>query len=352
MMNVLDSYDLRPLNTAEMSRADFEMAADLLNTLHLEHYTDDPPKSLDYSINNLKSLENLQETDFRMWFLWDESRAVALVHTDADIDGTNEHALYASVEVHPEYRRHGLGTALLGVILKVAEDLQRTLILGETLGGTPSGAAFMTSLGAAAGLSGQVNQLVLEDIPRGLLEAWLAKEPQNYTLGLWQGALPEEELEQILTMMEVMNTAPHDDLNIEDELKTPERWREIEQHDLARGLERWIYYVRHVPSGELAGYTEITFNPEEPHNVWQGDTGVLPAHRGHGLGKYLKASMIRKVQTERPSIKHIRTGNADSNAPMLAINKQLGFKPYLAWTAWQVDVEKVRDFMGARAAPT
>jgi hypothetical protein len=40
----------------------------------------------------------------------------------------------------------------------------------------------------------------------------------------------------------------------------------------------------------------------------------------------------------------IRTGKANSNAPMLKINNELGFKPYMSQVIWQVETEKVAEY--------
>ena len=55
--------------------------------------------------------------------------------------------------------------------------------------------------------------------------------------------------------------------------------------------------------------------------------------------------MLNKVLKERPGIKYVRTGNADSNAAMLRINGELGFKPYMAGTLWQVEIQKVIEYL-------
>ncbi len=55
--------------------------------------------------------------------------------------------------------------------------------------------------------------------------------------------------------------------------------------------------------------------------------------------------MLDKVLHERPQVRSIRTGNADSNAAMLTINHRLGFKPYVANTIWQVEIVAVRRYL-------
>ncbi len=55
--------------------------------------------------------------------------------------------------------------------------------------------------------------------------------------------------------------------------------------------------------------------------------------------------MAEKVLRDRPQVKRIRTGNAHSNAPMLRINEQMGFKPYKSVFMWQVEVSKVMEYL-------
>src|SRR2546430_2748961 len=73
---------------------------------------------------------------------------------------------------------------------------------------------------------------------------------------------------------------------------------------------------------------------------------LAAVHRGHKLGLWMKAAMLDRILRERPEAKVIRTGNANTNAQMLGINTQLGFK--LAWqsTLWQVPIADVRKGLG------
>ena len=146
-------------------------------------------------------------------------------------------------------------------------------------------------------------------------------------------------------LVELTNQQPLGDLEIEDMHMTPEQLRQAEQMSFARGNQRWTFYIVEKASGRFAGYTETVWNPNRPEILRQDMTGVFPEYRGRGLGRWLKAAMLDKVLKERPSVKYVRTGNADSNAAMLKINREMGFQPYTAGALWQIEIERVLEYL-------
>jgi GNAT superfamily N-acetyltransferase len=252
--------------------------------------------------------------------------------------------------VHPDYRRQGLAKRLLQPLVTAARQEKRRLLAAGTNDRVPAGAAFMQRLGARAGLVSHTNQLVLAELNHDLLRRWLERGQQqadDFALGLWEGPFPEAELDAIVQLHHVMNTAPRDDLEMEDFHITAQQLREWEQNDVATRTERWVIYVREKATDQLAGFTAVYWSPNRSHLLFQGDTGVFPQYRNRGLGRWLKAVMLEKVLRERPEVKFVRTGNADSNAAMLKINHELGFKPLIAECYWQVEREKVEAYLAA-----
>ena len=144
-----------------------------------------------------------------------------------------------------------------------------------------------------------------------------------------------------------MNQAPRGDLDVEDARRTPEQLREGERSLSASGVERWVVYVRERATGAFAGFSDVYWHPDRPAILDQGNTGVFPRYRSHGLGRWLKAAMLDRILRERPQVEVIRTNNADSNAPMLRINTELGFRAYMARTIWQVETDRVRRYLAA-----
>lgn len=63
----------------------------------------------------------------------------------------------------------------------------------------------------------------------------------------------------------------------------------------------------------------------ETNSMYNMITGVLPAYRGRKIAQALKLLTIRFAKTYGAD--SIRTSNDSENAPMLAINRKLGYKP-------------------------
>jgi GNAT superfamily N-acetyltransferase len=116
-------------------------------------------------------------------------------------------------------------------------------------------------------------------------------------------------------------------MDMEDEIFTPAFIRQYEDACEAKGTRMWVVVARHDATGDLAGYTAFFFKKFRPWQVLQGDTGVDPAHRDRGLGRWLKAVNLLRLLDERPEAQVVDTENAGSNEPMLNINVALGFRP-------------------------
>ena len=293
--------------------------------------------------------------DGYLWIVWGSDRAEIITSASLQVwsQGSNEHLANYYAYVLPEFRRRGLARHLLGPAVDVARNHNRRLLISNTDSVVPSGEAFMRRLGARWGSTETVSRLALAEVDRGLTQAWqqrAAERAFGYELGLWDGPYPEAELEAVAAMMKVMNTAPRDDLEMEDDSFNPEVIWQTEAFKAVRKVGRWTFYARHMETGRLAGYTELFLDPYQPDLPDQGDTGVLPEHRNLGIGRWVKAAMIDKVLHELPEARFIQTGNAESNEPMLRINRELGFKPHRTLTVWQLDVDRAAEYIDLRAA--
>ena len=291
----------------------------------------------------------------RMWTIRarDERGAlVGAVRTAIDPEhDENPDLLFGSVQVLAGHRRSGLGTELLGRLVEVAEAEGRTRIVGSTNGLRPEGTAFAEAAGAVVKSRAHHNRLLTAKANRAQLASWVrdaATRSSDYELIAWDGPVPEDDLQRWIDLVLVMNTAPRDDLEMNDFTLTPEEVREEERISAAAGIEHWTVVARHRTTGEWAGFHDVSWLPSDPKIVHVGATAVEPRHRGHALGKWLKAAMTLRILDERPDVTDIRTGNADSNDAMLGINRAMGYEPWISTDTWELDVATARAFVDGR----
>ncbi|MGH8946827.1 MAG: GNAT family N-acetyltransferase [Acidimicrobiia bacterium] len=325
----------------------------LLREMH-EHYVghdaellpDDPPEPFQQRMMGWRHLPEHQ--DVRRWILREdgEIKAVAVTYMDKYEDLNNG---FARVHVRPDARRRGFAKRLASAAFDVLEDGDRKSLITDVPEGSPIETK-LQALGMRKGFQEKRSRLVIADFDWDQMDTWIEKAAERasgYDLLFLEAPFPEEHLENWCAVLDVMNTAPREDLEFDDTTYTPEKWRDIEEKDMARGNRLVAHVAVDKESGQFVGLSEIIVQKYQPDLAWQGDTGVHPEHRNKGLGRWLKAATIKLVLAEHPKIERIDTGNAGSNEPMLNINVAMGYRPILLTNAWQGDLALVRERLGA-----
>jgi GNAT superfamily N-acetyltransferase len=236
--------------------------------------------------------------------------------------------------VHPDARRRGVGTALVRALASTAKQHDRT---GMTLEVAVDGVADQAC--ARAGLKeDMVVELNVTDprqVSGELLDGWVAagEAAEGYSIVGYEGRCPDELAEDFIHARHIMNDAPR--WEGEPELSfTVSELRAAEDAAARSHLDWWNLGVRHDASGEMVGISDMYLPSARPWLVFQGDTGVAPAHRGHRLGAWMKAVNHLRLRYERPAVERVETWNAAANEPMLRINRALGFAPEQLFRGW------------------
>ena len=340
-------FNKQELNVRDASLQEYQALRKLMDVVSKERQPDDPVVPLEETINQMRNLPSF--VDLKMWCVWDEDANmlaqgnVGLIYTD-----NNRHLSQFDIIVHPASRRLGIGKQLLRLIAEAAITDKRSMLMTDTNDRIPAGEAFMQRISAKRGLEGHINQLRVEELDQNLVRKWLEQGNQNkdeFELGIWEGEYPEDKLAEIVQLLELTNQQPLGDLAIEEMHFTAEQLREMEKMDTARGNQHNTFYVIEKSSGKFAGYTETVWNANRPEILRQDMTGVFPQYRGKGLGRWLKAAMLDRQLKLHPEIKFVRTTNADTNAAMLRINNELGFKPYMTSILWQMEIGQVLEYL-------
>lgn len=282
------------------------------------------------------------------WILRDEDGIAAAAVAAYDVDQNLENG-FGRIHVHPEKRRRGYGRAIATPMFDLLEGNGRKRLDTWIKKDEPA-ESLARDVGLKSVYQDKRSRLPIDQLDMDLMEQWIergAERAVEYELVYYQSPIPAEIVEKFCDLAYIMNTAPREDFEEEDEIMTPEKWRETEANVIDSKGQLHNLIAVHEPTGEFAGYTQIQTQDLQPDLAWQWDTGVDPNHRNKGLGRWLKAAMIKRVLGAHPDVTRVDTYNAGSNEPMLNINVAMGFRPVHLSNVWQGDLATVRERLGA-----
>ena len=313
-----------------------------------EQWPEDPPRGVEETLGNWRYIPRYLDLHQRVAWTSDGSQAVGRASINIGRYYQNAHMADFDIYVLPGFRRRGIGRGLLTAITEVAEREDRSLLLVSTDAAIPAGRAFVLRLEARAGVESTTSQLEMQNLNTQLVNEWLQKgrrHAASFALGFWESEYPPEYVAEMAEVKHVMNSAPTDNLELEEFGWTVDDLRQEEDSLRRRGIQRWTLHLRHRGSGQIAGFTEVFFHAAHPAILEQGHTAVVPQFRNRGLAQWLKGEMLQRIVAQHPEVKIIRTVNASSNLSMIRINQRLGFRRYKSWTTWQIDLGSVLSYL-------
>ena len=242
--------------------------------------------------------------------------------------------------VHPDHRGGGHGRRLLEHAEGLVREAGRDLVVADTqwrAGADDVHGGFARRFGYAAAQTNLRSSLALP-LDRGRVARVLAEhDGDGYVLRTALGGIPDAWLGARALLGRRMSTdVPLGDLQLEEEVWDEERVRG-DYERIVRAGRTAVDTFAFAADGSVAGYTQTTVT-SDPSVVYQQDTLVLREHRGHRLGLRLKAANTLALMDHLPGPATVRTWNAEENAPMLAVNRELGYAGDAAMREWQKEL--------------
>jgi GNAT superfamily N-acetyltransferase len=210
---------------------------------------------------------------------------------------------YVDVYVHPEHRRHGIGSGLAGTAHAHLDDIGARRV--RTFA-APDGVEFARSRGYEG--DRQMHYAGLD--PRVLPDQPPA--PDDILLVAMKELTPRQAFTADSTAtLDEPSDMPLDAIDYDD-------WVRDVWESPALDLD---LSVAAMAGDEVACFTAIETDGDR---AWSAMTGTLPAHRGRGLAKLVKSVALRRAADA--GVTGAFTSNDDENQPMLAINQWLGYR--------------------------
>ena len=328
---------ISPFDPHTASAAECAAYASLVAEARVDATPDGLRQPAAYVLNRLRNRSADDVT--RIWTADGDAGAVEMSWREAP---DNRDRAWLTVDVPAARHSDDAVLALLREAAASAAPDGRTLLNVDTPAESALD-AWVSGQGGKLGSVEQHNVVRLRSVSREDVAALAAAVPAGYELVAFDDACPDDLMESLARLADTMNTAPRDDLTMEDWTYSPETLRRWEDGLARRGHTLWTVCARSVETGELAGFNQLVVRPDYAEVVENEDTAVAVAHRGHGLGLWIKAVNLLRVLDEQPQALCVETWNAASNEHMLRVNRRLGFVCEHLWHSWELPVAAVLD---------
>ncbi len=250
------------------------------------------------------------------------------------------------VLVHPDVRRSGIGGDLLRAAVKRAHADGFASIGVEAIGGTQA-VKFYESFGFTCAYTETRSVLELSTVDWLRLGEMAGGISAGYRIEYHPGGPPEELYESYASAKYLARgDAELGDLELRPSSYNSERLRASLSTLHMRGMKPYIVLGIHEASGEVAGLTEVVVAAQHPDRADQYYTVVVPAHRGYGLGRAIKARMLFELRSAEPRLRSVQTWNGFDAEGMLKVNSELGFRPDREWREYEADVSELAHHLG------
>ena len=268
-----------------------------------------------------------------MWGAWDADELVGIATIWLPMSD-NTSMLWHDVQVDPAHRRRGAGTALMERIVDRAREEGRPTLVTDTMVPADSDGhpyrLFAEKHGFHLSNTEIMRHLhlpVAEDLLAGYAGDARPRWEGEYRLETHVGGVPAELQPSLCAVMNQLAVdAPTGDIDFEEETLTPERYEEYLEVFRQQGRVRLTTVAVHEATGDVVAYTDLMLPSGAPTVAWQWGTLVHRAHRGRRLGMAVKVENLRRLQADHPERERVVTGNDDTNAWMVSINEDLGFR--------------------------
>ena len=315
------------------------------SNINREIFPDDPLQSKKMFI---KSISNpIPHHQIYRWIVRETSNSMVIGYAYLEFHNTkspsyeaNKNITFAEVSVHKNHRRKGIGSKLVLLMLKKAQEEGKELFQSWGIPGLSCG--FFERYGGLVASKEEENRLNIAEVDWDMMNSWRNEgflKATNVSLDRFV-RVSEEDIDEFCQIFtEVLNQVPKEEIEWEETI-LPENQRIRENRDQKMGNTRTTIISREA-DGTISGLTETIYSSDRPTMIFQGLTGVKNEYRGRGLGKWLKAEMLAYIRDNFPEVTTIATDFALVNKPMIAINRRIGFKPYKIWFGYKFQIKQL-----------
>jgi mycothiol synthase len=311
--------EISELNPGEATDDELRQCHEVLRVTHIADYPYRPAPPYESWLQNLRAPASIVGLR-RLWVARADGGIAATASADFP-EGANSQLASVTVRVPSPLRQQGIGTALLRATLPGIRAEGRGTVHGITKSGG-EGQKWALGLGFAKVHENIMQNLIVADIDPA---RWDLPAPPGFRAEHWIGTAPEELVAGYARARTAIADAPSGESSLKSPEWTVQRVRIHEAEVRSRGWEPRTVVAVDEATGTIAGITEMALRQGQEDVAMQMDTAVLADYRGHSLGRFIKAEMMRWLLADRPRLKLVTTNTAADNVHMIRVNEQLGY---------------------------
>lgn len=248
-----------------------------------------------------------------------------------------DHLAALELHVHPAERRNRTGSRLLDAAVAAARRDGRRCIITQAEAGSP-GDRFLPARGFRKVLTLIYTRLAQTEADIPALTGIAERPHPGYRLASWEGMVPDDLAETFVASRHAMDDMPMGGTDFGTVAWDLDRVRAAVAAVEKRGDLLHTVVALDESDGSIAGFTELVVPGEGKGDGQHYGTGVLSGHRGHGLGRWMKAASILQAFERHPALGGLLTDTADTNPHMRHINDALGYAPTHTTFEYQLDL--------------
>jgi GNAT superfamily N-acetyltransferase len=248
-----------------------------------------------------------------------------------------DHLAGLELHVHPAERRNGVGSLLFDAAVAAAREEDRRSVIGQVEEGS-AGDHFLRAKGLRKVLTLTYVRLPLVRADTAALHRTAGQPHPGYRPVSWDGTVPDELAVTFAASRRAMDDMPMGDTDFGTVVRDVDRVRSAAAVVAARGDLLHTVAAFDESTATIVGFTELVVPGDGTGDGQHYGTGVLPEHRGHGLGAWLKARSVLHARETHPGLEGLLTDTADSNTHMRHINDALGYEPTHTSVEYQLDL--------------